>query len=92
MKKQNTFSKWFNTFLEEKCVDMSEYVNNGDLQVGDVCSMIHRTTKEEQKNIKNTIVMIDFKNGNVVDYFRHLAQALDSTKVKKELANDLFGN
>ena len=88
--KQTAFSKWFLTFLKEKCVDMSEFVNNGDLQVGDVCSMILRTTPQEQKGIKNVIVMIDFKNGNVVDYFKHLAQALNPVKVKQELANDLF--
>lgn len=30
----------------------------------------------EQKGIRNMLVRIDFRNGDVLDYFRHLAQAI----------------
>lgn len=32
--------------------------------------------KHEQRGIRNMLVKIDFNNGDVLDYFRHLAQAV----------------
>lgn len=32
--------------------------------------------KHEQKGIRNVLVKIDFMNGDCLDYFRHLAQAI----------------
>ena len=34
------------------------------------------TCREEQQAIRKTLVMIDFKNGDVLHFFRHLAGAL----------------
>ena len=79
MTKLTSFQKWFRTFLEEKKIDMSEIlVHEGDkmVQVGDVCQAIFDTSAEEQAKIKTTIVFIDFSNGNVYKYFKHLSQAL----------------
>lgn len=73
--KGSAFYRWFCTFLEEKGIDLSLPINDR-LQVGDVCQAICDTSPEEQKAIQHTLVMIDFKNGNVYHYFNHLAQAL----------------
>lgn len=73
------FETWFKSFLEEKEVDMSFFVTAGDgsqLQVGDVCSAILSAAPQEQEKIKTTLVKIDFLNGDVYHYFKHLAQAL----------------
>ena len=32
--------------------------------------------KEEQEAIKDMLIKIDFMNGNIVDYFKHLAKAI----------------
>lgn len=41
-----------------------------------VVDAIGGTSKDEQAKIKNTLVRIDFNNGDVFHYFRHLAQAI----------------
>lgn len=78
MAKKQNFQSWLATFAEEKQLDMSEFVQGKEcmLQVGDVLSAMNSTTSEEQAQIKNTLVMIDFKNGDVMHYVKHLAQAL----------------
>ena len=45
---------------------------------------IKATTPEEQAGIKDMIVKIDFYNGDVVDYFRHLAQVLAENFEKQQ--------
>ena len=77
------FEKWLNTFIEEKGIETELSIQfddeNGNLNIMPVkiiLDAIKSTTKEEQAQIKNTIVQIDFKNGNVLDYFKHLAKAL----------------
>ena len=41
-----------------------------------VVDAIVQTTKTEQAAIRKMLVLIDFKNGDVFHYFRHLAQAI----------------
>lgn len=77
--KKTAFYNWFITFLEEKKIDMSDVLVHTDdkiIQVGDVCQAIVDTTSEEQKQIKDMLVHIDFKNGDVLHYLKHLSQAL----------------
>jgi hypothetical protein len=79
MKKQTAFQKWLITFCQEKQIDMSEPVQGKDgcqLQAGDVLSAMMSASAEEQAQIKQIIVMIDFKNGDVMHFIRHAAQAL----------------
>jgi hypothetical protein len=33
-------------------------------------------SKEEQEQIKLILLKIDFKNGNIMDFFKHLAKAI----------------
>ncbi len=78
-KKASPFIKWFNTFLEEKKIELGDYLTD-DIQVGDVCQAIVDTTDSEQAKIKDTLVKIDFKNGNVCHYLKHLSQALEKKR------------
>ena len=84
MKTTNTgFCKWLNTFLSEKCVDLTE-----SFEVEGPCYGVNLMTYEnvveamkiapaaEQKAIKTMFVKIDFVNGDVRRYMRHLAQAI----------------
>ncbi|NBW99122.1 hypothetical protein EBR03_06080 [bacterium] len=83
------FQLWLVTFCEEKEIDLSEPVIAGDntqLQIGDVLTCIMSAPTHEQEQIKKTLVLIDFKNGNVLDYLSHLAKAL--SKDDKTLLSD----
>lgn len=75
------FQKWLITFSEEKGLDLSEPVKAGDgsmLQAGDVLSAMMNAPAEEQAQIKDAFVKIDFKNGDVMRFIRHCAQALSA--------------
>lgn len=81
-KVESAFNKWIDTFIEEKGIDLEQVIeiktetNTHYFEVGNIIANIKATTPEEQAGIKDMIVKIDFHNGDVVDYFRHLAQAL----------------
>ena len=81
-KEENIFNNWLDTFIEEKGIDLEQILevktekNTHYFEVGNVIENIKATTPEEQEEIKKTIIKIDFYNGDVVDYFKHLAQAL----------------
>ena len=68
----NNFKLWLDTFIDEKDLPMEDTFTvdkNGTLNI-----MIAH--KDEQKQLKNMIVKIDFNNGNILDYFKHLGQAI----------------
>ena len=76
------FSEWIDTFLEEKGIDTDMILEvEGDsganfIPVAILVDVMKQTTTGEQRMIKNTIVNIDFLNGDVLHYFRHVAQAI----------------
>jgi len=77
----NTFTKWLETFLEEKNAPAKswEIDANGTTHFIDsdvVIEAIKTTSGQEQAQIKNTLVMIDFKNGDINHFFEHLARGL----------------
>ena len=77
----STFTKWFETFLEEKNAPIKswEIESNGTTHFIDsdvVIEAIKTTSGQEQAQIKNTLVMIDFKNGDINHFFKHLAHGL----------------
>lgn len=79
------FQKWLVTFCLEKQIDMSVEVIAGDgteIQVGDVLSVLMSAPDDEQAKAKNIFVMIDFKNGDVYHFIKHMAKALDKNVVK----------
>ena len=89
-KVESAFNKWLDTFIEEKRIDLQQVIeiktesNTHYFEVGNIIENIKATTPEEQAEIKDMIVKIDFHNGDVVDYFRHLAQALAENYEKQQ--------
>lgn len=73
MRKQ--FAEWLMNLINEKQIELGEFVAPG-VQVGDVVQNIIFTTTREQQQIKKVLVEIDFRNGDVLHFFKHLAQAL----------------
>ena len=77
-----SFNQWLDTFIQEKGIDLDYTFTIEDegithiFELGNVIENIKTTSKEEQNAIKDMIVKIDFYNGDVVDYFKHLAKAL----------------
>ena len=77
-----TFKNWRDTFIKEKGLDTGltlladgpSGVNHIPCQV--VVEHMYVAPKHEQEQIKNVIVQIDFANGDVMDFFKHLAKAI----------------
>jgi hypothetical protein len=46
------------------------------MNVGVIVEHILIAPKAEQQAIKNVLVKIDFNNGDILDFFKHLAKAL----------------
>ena len=77
-----TFNTWLATLISEKGVDVEQVLEvQGEsgtnfIPVECVLEAIRGASPAEQQGIKKTLVMIDFKNGDVLHFIRHLAQAL----------------
>lgn len=78
-----SFSKWLDTFLEEKEIDMEEVLTvkgkawgTNYIPVGVVVRAMKMAPKHEQDAIKTMLVKIDFANAPVRPYLAHLAQAI----------------
>lgn len=77
-----TFANWFKTFNEEKGIDPETNIEvegpsgTNFMTLQNVFDAILQTSDAEQAGIKAMIVRIDFANGNVVDYYKHLAKAI----------------
>ena len=87
------FQTWLTTFVAEKEVDMSEFLN-AHVQVGDVVQGLMNTQGAEQTQAKNVMVQIDFHNGNLNHFFGHLAQALSAEDVENQrqaMLNTMIG-
>jgi hypothetical protein len=77
------FQKWLDTFVEEKGIDRERVFDftEGDvwhyMPVGAVLDFLrNEANRADQSNAKQIIVMIDFKNGDVYHFLRHLAHGL----------------
>ena len=74
---------YLKNFFEEKGIDLDEYFTVEGPEWGEnimpyqvVVDAIFTTSEKEQDAIADTLRRIDFKNGDVRHYLRHLAQAL----------------
>jgi len=80
--KNKTFKNWLDTFIKEKEFSMEntfEINKKGCLNIMSYQTIYEHiliTTKEEQEKIKKTIIKIDFLNGDILHFFRHLGQAI----------------
>lgn len=79
------FASWLNTFIEEKGIDRElvlEVEKKGSIfgtnyiPLEVLIEAICNAPKCERDAIKKMIIKIDFFNGNVLDCFLHLAQAI----------------
>lgn len=77
-----TFATWIDTFVNEKGLDTDQIFEvegpSGPnfIPLECVISAIKQTSGAEQSSIKTTIVKIDFMNGDVCHFFKHLAKAI----------------
>ena len=77
-----SFKTWLDTFIEEKGIDLEESFEvqgpsgTNFMTYENVVEAIKSAPSNEQAGIKTMIVKIDFKNGDVKPYFKHLAQAI----------------
>lgn len=76
-------NKWLDTFISEKGLDLEDtFEVEGNewgwnlIPLGCVVEAIKSAPAHEQKAIRTMIVKIDFVNGDVMDYFEHLAKAI----------------
>ena len=76
------FSQWIDTFLEEKEIDQDQMVEvkgRSGMNIMPLSAII-KTAKgcpaDEKRDIKRILVEIDFKNGDVMHFFRHISQAV----------------
>jgi hypothetical protein len=80
--KKPAFDEWLDTLIDEKGIDPEQgFEIEGEwgpnyFTYGVIIEAIKGTSKPEQQIIKTNLVKIDFCNGDIRHYFRHLAQAL----------------
>lgn len=78
----DSFISWIDTFVEEKGLDTEQLLEvEGPsglnlIPLVQVIRAIKRAPESEQDSIKDTLVKIDFKSGDSVHFFTHLAGAL----------------
>ena len=77
--------KWLKTLVEEKGLNTNhifEVEHKGEIhfiEFGYLIEVILKSSKEEQKQIKNILVQIDFKNGDIMHFLNHLANGYIKT-------------
>tara|TARA_R110000782_G_scaffold30776_4_gene76375 strand:- start:1995 stop:2237 length:243 start_codon:yes stop_codon:yes gene_type:complete len=77
-----TFATWIDTFVAEKNINDSQIFEVDGMSglnmipVAVLVEALKATSANEQAAIKKMIVKIDFLNGDVLDYFKHLAKAI----------------
>ena len=76
-----TFADWLDTFVEEKNIGHETLQVEGNMGTNfipmeSLVATIKSAPQNEQAAIKNTLVQIDFVNGNALLYFTHLAKAI----------------
>lgn len=76
------FANWLDTLIEEKGIDLEQGFSvegpsgENHMAYQNVVDVIKGASANEQAGIKNMLVRIDFANGDIRHYFRHLAQAI----------------
>ena len=79
---KNNFNKWLDTFLAEKNIELDntfEFNNENGFNLmtyAVVVEYVKNTAKENQTKIKNTLVKIDFLNGDVLHFLKFLGKGI----------------
>ena len=77
-----TFDKWLDVFVAEKGLDREVVFEvEGDagmnlVPLGVVVDFVKTVDAATKAKIKNTIVKIDFVNGDVLDFFKFMAKGI----------------
>ncbi|MFZ2176589.1 MAG: hypothetical protein WAW17_21620 [Rhodococcus sp. (in: high G+C Gram-positive bacteria)] len=77
-----SFDAWIDTLVEEKGYNLEyrfEVPGAGgvdSIPLGFVVDGCKQTVPEERAKIKTALVNLDFRGGDLLDYFGHLAKAL----------------
>lgn len=73
------FNEWLDTFVSEKEIDLNtEFTieSNGIIHfvsIGCLIEFIKKMPKDIKKKIQSGLVYLDFRNADVMDYFKHMA-------------------
>lgn len=78
-----TFNQWLDTFIDEKGINRDEIIEAEGLANEEkampleaVITAIKSTSDSEQRRIHKILVLIDWRNDDVMPFFRTLACAL----------------
>ena len=78
------FDLWLDTFLDEKGIDLEQVLEveapdsifgTNYMPVGVIVEAMKGATRANQRKIKSLMVRIDFANGDILHFIKHLAQA-----------------
>lgn len=78
----NKMENYLTNLITEKGLGFNKMIEvKGDsgmnfIPLGVVLEHIMIASKEEQKQIKNTLIKIDFHNGDIMHFFTYLAKAI----------------
>ena len=81
---ENAFTKWLDTFLEEKGTDLDTFINITSenkitmVQYINIVEFMKNTDTRTQAIIKNALVQIDFNNSSVERYLKWLGEKIYS--------------
>jgi hypothetical protein len=75
------FTNWLNTMIEEKglenhLLDLSELDVINGVPVRDIVDYLCQLPVSEQKKVKTILVKIDFQNGDICHFFKHIAKGI----------------
>jgi len=62
--------------ISEQMLEVEGYSGTNMIPIEVLIDYILIAPAHEQEAIKNTLIKIDFLNGDIVDYFKHLAKAI----------------
>tara|TARA_R110000824_G_scaffold332656_1_gene519272 strand:+ start:53 stop:304 length:252 start_codon:yes stop_codon:yes gene_type:complete len=78
----NNFKNWIDTFIEEKDLPMEDTFTidkNGTMNIMSYKTIYEHmliANDQEQEQIKNMIVKIDYMNGNILNFFQYLGKLI----------------
>jgi len=79
-----TFNKWLDVFIAEKELNTEhafEFIRDDTwnyMPLAVVIEFIKSIPQNQKDKIKETIVKIDFMNGNVMNFFEYLAKGINN--------------
>lgn len=78
MSVSTALNRWFDRFFEEKGIDPDDTfeLEENYFNYGVIMEQIQWCSDREKEKIQSMLVKIDFQNGDVAGYLRHLANAL----------------